>query len=85
MQTYKDIELAGIMSLLYGMLLHNVPTRGEVSSPPEISSKTLTVTLVALRLINQIAAVDYKLVQVCVADMSYVTSHSHKSSLRCSH
>ncbi|XP_067932138.1 S phase cyclin A-associated protein in the endoplasmic reticulum-like [Watersipora subatra] len=63
MQTYEDIELAGIMSLLYGMLLHNVPTRGEVSTPPLLSSNTLTVTLVGLRLINQLATMDLKLVQ----------------------
>lgn len=65
MQTYEDIELAGIMSLLYGMLLHNVPTRGETSTPPELSANTLTVTLVGLKLINQLATMDFKLVQVC--------------------
>lgn len=64
MQTYEDIELAGIMSLLYGMLLHNVPTRGETPTPPELSPNTLTVTLVGLKLINQLATMDYKLIQV---------------------
>lgn len=64
MQTYEDIELAGIMSLLYGMLLHNVPTRGETPTPPQLSPNTLTVTLVGLKLINQLATMDYQLVQV---------------------
>jgi len=66
LQTYEDIELAGIMSLLYGMLLHNVPTRGETSTPPTISSNTLTVTLVGLKLVNQLATMDLHLVQVSV-------------------
>ena len=65
MQTYEDIELAGIMSLLYGMLLHNVPSRGDVATPPLLSSNTLTVTLEGLRLIDQLATMDLKLVQVC--------------------
>jgi len=60
------------MSLLYGMLLHNVPTRGEVVVPPEISPNTLTVTLAGVKLINQVAAMDYQLVQVSKPNKHFV-------------
>ena len=63
-QTFEVTELVGIVSLLYGMLLHSgAPSRGDVA-PPELSQHTLLVTLTGLRMLNNMAMLDLGMLQV---------------------
>ncbi|XP_022250735.1 uncharacterized protein LOC106466931 isoform X2 [Limulus polyphemus] len=61
--TFQVTELVGIVSLLYGMLLHSgAPSRGD-TPPPELPHQTVMVTVAALKLLNQIAVLDLQMVQ----------------------
>lgn len=62
--TLRVTDLVGIVSLLYGILLHcDAPARGD-TTPPELPPHTLLVATTALRLINHIAILDINMLQV---------------------
>ena len=61
--TYEMTELVGIVSLLYGMLLHSGACRGE-SAPPEFPAHTLAVALTGLRMLNNMATMNLDMMQV---------------------
>uniref|UniRef100_K1QK90 Uncharacterized protein n=1 Tax=Magallana gigas TaxID=29159 RepID=K1QK90_MAGGI len=53
--TYEATELVGIVSLLYGMLLHSgAPSRGDLS-PPELPQHTMAVILTGIKMLNNMA------------------------------
>lgn len=63
-QTFSVTELFGIVSLLYGMLLHSgAPVRRD-ASPPELPGHTVSLTCTAIRMLNQMAILDLKTFQV---------------------
>lgn len=62
--TFRVTELAGLVSLMYGMLLHSgAPARGD-NPPPQLPQHTLDVALLGLKMLNHIAVLDLKLLQV---------------------
>ena len=62
--TFEVTDLVGIVSLLYGMLLHSgAPSRGD-SAPPELSAQTLAVAVSGLRMLNHMAVLDLAMLQV---------------------
>ena len=64
--TFEVTELVGIVSLLYGMLLHSgTPSRGD-SAPPEFPQHTLGVATTGLRMLNHMATLDLEMMQVCM-------------------
>ena len=70
--TFEVTELVGIVSLLYGILLHGgAPARsssgqagGAGSTPAEMSPHTAGVILAGLRMLNHMAALDLRMLQV---------------------
>ena len=69
--TFHVTELAGIVSLMYGMLLHSgTPARGD-TPPPELPTQTLQVTTMGLRMLNYMAAMDLPMLQVLMAEIWY--------------
>ena len=77
--TLRVTDLCGIVSLMYGVLLHSgAPTRGATdstttnagsgggaSSTPELSAPTLAILTTGFRMLNQLATFDLALLQVC--------------------
>ena len=62
--TFEVTELVGIVSLLYGMLLHSgTPSRGD-TAPPEFPQHTLSVATTGLRMLNHMATLDLDMMQV---------------------
>lgn len=62
--TYEMTELVGIVSLLYGMLLHSgAPSRSDMS-PPEYPQHTMAVALTGLKMLNNMATLDLHMLQV---------------------
>lgn len=62
--TFEVTELVGIVSLLYGMLLHSgTPSRGD-AAPPEFPQHTLSVATTGLRMLNHMATLDLDMMQV---------------------
>lgn len=63
--TLRVNQFCGIVSLLYGFLLHSgTPVRDDNAAPCQVPAHTLAVTLEALRLFNYIALLDINLIQV---------------------
>ncbi|XP_029654197.2 S phase cyclin A-associated protein in the endoplasmic reticulum, partial [Octopus sinensis] len=61
--TFQVTELVGIVSLLYGMLLHSgVQGRGDVP-PAVLPAPTLAVTTAGLRMLNHVATLDLQVFQ----------------------
>lgn len=68
--TFRVTELVGIVSLLYGMLLHcNAPERGSGVVPPELPQHTLAVTTIGIRMLNFMATLDLNMLQVGSGDV----------------
>ena len=62
--TFQVTGLVGIVSLMYGMLLHSgTPSRGE-NAPPELPAHSLMVATVGFRMLNHLATLDLQLLQV---------------------
>ena len=62
--TFEVTDLVGIVSLLYGMLLHSgAPSRGD-SAPPELSAQSLAIAVSGLRMLNHMAVLDLSMLQV---------------------
>jgi hypothetical protein len=63
--TLQATQLVGIVSLLYGMLLHtDAPARGE-TPPPPLPAHTIRVVKMAFAMLNNIATLHLPLLQVC--------------------
>ena len=64
--TFQVTGLVGIVSLMYGMLLHSgTPPRGE-QAPPELPAHSLSVATVGFRMLNHLATLDLHMLQVCL-------------------
>lgn len=62
--TFEVTELVGIVSLLYGMLLHSgAPSRSD-TPPPELPQATLQVTITGLKMLNYMAVLNLDMLQV---------------------
>ena len=65
--TFRATDLVGIISFLYGLLLHSgAPTKGDDMTPPEMPCLTLTVTLMGFKMFNHLAVLSLQLMQVGV-------------------
>ncbi|XP_033749375.1 S phase cyclin A-associated protein in the endoplasmic reticulum-like isoform X2 [Pecten maximus] len=86
--TYEMTELVGIVSLLYGMLLHSgAPSRSD-SSPPEFPQHTMAVALTGLRMLNNMATLDLRMLQKTLGDEGMSLEFRHIASYLmwyCSH
>ncbi|XP_021362165.1 S phase cyclin A-associated protein in the endoplasmic reticulum-like isoform X2 [Mizuhopecten yessoensis] len=86
--TYEMTELVGIVSLLYGMLLHSgAPSRSD-SSPPEFPQHTMAVALTGLRMLNNMATLDLHMLQKTLGDEGMSLEFRHIASYLmwyCSH
>ena len=64
LSTLQVTDLCGIVSLMYGVLLHSgMPPRRDVT-PPEMSAQTLSILTAGFKMLNQLAAFDLALLQV---------------------
>ena len=62
--TLQATQLVGIVSLMYGMLLHtDAPARGD-TPPPPLAQSTVTVVRSAFSMVNHIARLHLPLLQV---------------------
>ncbi|KAK2177857.1 hypothetical protein NP493_575g01001 [Ridgeia piscesae] len=63
--TFRATDLVGIISFLYGILLHSgAPTKGDNTPPPELSTQTLTVTVMGFKMFNHLTVLSLELMQV---------------------
>ena len=69
--TFRMTELVGIVSLMYGMLLHSdAPARGD-TAPPELPPHAISVAAVGFKMLNHMATLDLKVLQVCIQCVSW--------------
>ena len=69
--TLKVTQLVGIVSLMYGMLLHaDAPARGD-NPPPPLPQHTLTISTMGFRMLNHIAQLDLQLLQVIILHRAF--------------
>ncbi|KAH9488551.1 hypothetical protein Btru_061807, partial [Bulinus truncatus] len=62
--TFEVTELVGIVSLLYGMLLHSgAPSRSVDNLPRELAPQTVSIILAGLRMLNHMAVLDLQMLQ----------------------
>ncbi|GAB6032468.1 Sentrin-specific protease 3, variant 2 [Chamberlinius hualienensis] len=64
--TFKITDIVGIVSLLYGMLLHSGALSKGDTPPPEMSQGSLDVTFTALHMLNHFAVLDINTFQAVV-------------------
>ena len=65
MATIKATDLVGIISMMYAMLLHSgAPSRGE-AEPKDLHQHTLSVTLMAMKMLGNMASLNIEMTQVC--------------------
>ncbi|KAK3743778.1 hypothetical protein RRG08_043510 [Elysia crispata] len=94
--TFEVTELVGIVSLLYGILLHGgAPARsssgqagGAGSTPAEMSPHTAGVILAGLRMLNHMAALDLRMLQGTLGEEGLSLEFRHIASYLiwyCSH
>ncbi|XP_074649946.1 S phase cyclin A-associated protein in the endoplasmic reticulum-like isoform X2 [Tubulanus polymorphus] len=87
--TFSATELFGIVSLLYGMLLHgDAPSRRDTESPPELPLHTLNVTVSAIKMLNSMAALDLNTFQKSLGEEGTWLEYRHICSYLlwyCSH
>ena len=63
--TFKATGFSGIISLLYGILLHGGnPPRGSTATPPELPEHTLNVVNAGIKMLSNIAVLDLEMMQV---------------------
>ncbi|PIK61380.1 putative S phase cyclin A-associated protein in the endoplasmic reticulum [Apostichopus japonicus] len=64
LMTLRATGLAGIISLLYGILLHGgTPARGSTAAPPELPEHTLSVVSTGIKMLSSVASIDLHLLQ----------------------
>jgi len=65
--TLRATQLVGIVSLMYGMLLHtDAPARTD-TPPPPLPQSTVAIVTSAFHMLNQSAHLYLPLLQVCVS------------------
>ena len=73
--TFRATGFSGIISLLYGILLHGGnPTRGSTATPPELPEHTLNVVTAGIKMLSNIAVLDLEMMQVIKPQTSYKIS-----------
>ncbi|XP_062612464.1 S phase cyclin A-associated protein in the endoplasmic reticulum-like isoform X2 [Saccostrea cucullata] len=78
--TYEVTELVGIVSLLYGMLLHSgAPSRGELS-PPELPQHTMAVILTGIKMLNNMATFSLEMLQKTLGEEGMSLEFRHIAS-----
>ncbi|CAI9733996.1 phase cyclin A-associated in the endoplasmic reticulum-like isoform X1 [Octopus vulgaris] len=78
--TFQVTELVGIVSLLYGMLLHSgVQGRGDVP-PAVLPAPTLAVTTAGLRMLNHVATLDLQVFQQSLGEEGMSLEFRHIAS-----
>jgi hypothetical protein len=66
MMTLRMTHICGVVSLIYGMLLHSgAPVRGD-NVPPIAPKHTLDLTLEAIQFINHVSLLDLTMIQVLI-------------------
>ncbi|CAG2122924.1 unnamed protein product, partial [Medioppia subpectinata] len=66
MLTFQMTHIGGVVSLIYGVLLHSgAPQRADGDRPPLAADHTLDLTLEVIRLLNYVSLLDLNVVQ-CV-------------------
>ncbi|XP_071964782.1 S phase cyclin A-associated protein in the endoplasmic reticulum-like isoform X2 [Antedon mediterranea] len=67
--TFQATGLGGIVSLLYGVLLHGgAPSRGDAVTPPELPEHTLSVVNAGIRMLSNIALLDLTILQSALGE-----------------
>ncbi|XP_033108784.1 S phase cyclin A-associated protein in the endoplasmic reticulum-like [Anneissia japonica] len=67
--TFQATGLGGIVSLLYGVLLHGgSPSRGDAVIPPELPEHTLSVVNAGIRMLSNIALLDLTILQSALGE-----------------
>lgn len=57
----------GIVSLMYGVLLHSdAPSRGDNNQPPDLPTSTTLILTTGFKLLNHLATLDLQLLQVYI-------------------
>lgn len=78
--TFEVTDLVGIVSLLYGMLLHSgAPSRGD-NAPPELSAPNLAITISGLRMLNHMAVLDLGMLQRTLGEEGMSLEFRHIAS-----
>lgn len=78
--TYEATELVGIVSLLYGMLLHSgAPSRGDLS-PPELPQHTMAVILTGIKMLNNMATFSLEMLQKTLGEEGMSLEFRHIAS-----
>ncbi|XP_059161498.1 S phase cyclin A-associated protein in the endoplasmic reticulum-like isoform X2 [Physella acuta] len=87
--TFEVTELVGIVSLLYGMLLHSgAPSRSIDSLPRELAPQTVSIILAGLRMLNYMAVLDLQMLQSTLGEEGLSLEFRHIASYLiwyCSH
>ncbi|XP_012935798.1 S phase cyclin A-associated protein in the endoplasmic reticulum [Aplysia californica] len=87
--TFEVTELVGIVSLLYGMLLHSgAPSRSQDSVPRELAPQTVSIILNGLRMLNHMAVLDLQMLQSTLGEEGLSLEFRHIASYLiwyCSH
>eukprot|EP00058_Branchiostoma_floridae_P024433 XP_002609923.1 hypothetical protein BRAFLDRAFT_85871 [Branchiostoma floridae] len=79
--TYKVTELVGIVSLLYGMLLHSgAPERGPSPPPEAFPPHTLHVATMGIRMLNNMAGLDLNMLQTALGEEGISLEFRHIAS-----
>ncbi|CAH1254602.1 SCAPER [Branchiostoma lanceolatum] len=79
--TYQVTELVGIVSLLYGMLLHSgAPERGPSPPPEAFPPHTLHVATMGIRMLNNMAGLDLNMLQTALGEEGISLEFRHIAS-----
>ncbi|KAL8602244.1 hypothetical protein ACOMHN_022757 [Nucella lapillus] len=78
--TFEVTDLVGIVSLLYGMLLHSgAPSRRDMA-PCEMSVQTLAIAVSGLRMLNHMAVLDLSMLQRALGEEGLSLEFRHIAS-----
>ncbi|ESN99928.1 hypothetical protein HELRODRAFT_192651 [Helobdella robusta] len=78
--TLKVTHLAGIVSLMYGMLLHaDAPVRGS-TAPPPLSRHTTDVVMMSFVMLNKLALMNLNMLQSCLGEEGISLEFRHIAS-----
>ncbi|BFZ01533.1 hypothetical protein BsWGS_04572 [Bradybaena similaris] len=79
--TFEVTELVGIVSLLYGMLLHSgAPSRSVDSLPRELAPQPVSIILAGLRMLNHMAVLDLQMLQRTLGEEGLSLEFRHIAS-----
>ncbi|CAL1531856.1 unnamed protein product [Lymnaea stagnalis] len=79
--TFEVTELVGIVSLLYGMLLHSgAPSRSLDNLPRELAPQTVSIILAGLRMLNYMAVLDLHMLQRTLGEEGLSLEFRHIAS-----